>query len=335
MKAFQIQNAFGFDSLRLVDLPAPQPGPGQVLLRMRALSLNFRDLMVVKGIYNPHIPLPRIPVSDGVGEVVEVGPGASRVRVGQRVAGIFMPGWVEGEPDAAKGQTDLGGTIDGLAAEYVVLHERGVVEVPEHLSDEAAASLPCAAVTAWNALVNSGRLTAGESVLILGTGGVALFALQFAKLHGARVIITSSSDDKLARARDLGADEGINYTTTPGWEHRVLELTGGRGVDHVIELGGAGTLGQSLQSVRIGGHVALIGVLTGAGQANPLPVLMRSIRLQGIFVGSRVMFEAMNRAIALHKLEPVVDRVFPFDELPQALRYMEQGKHFGKIGLRF
>jgi NADPH:quinone reductase-like Zn-dependent oxidoreductase len=335
MKAFQIQNAFGFDSLRLVDLATPQPGPGQVLLRMRALSLNFRDLMVVKGIYNPHIPLPRIPISDGVGEVVQVGPGVSRVRVGQRVAGIFMQGWVEGEPDAVRGQTDLGGGIEGVAAESVVLHERGVVEVPEHLSNEAAAALPCAAVTAWHALVNSGRLTAGESVLILGTGGVALFALQFAKLHGARVIVTSSSDDKLARARALGADEGINYTTTPDWERRVLELTGGRGVDHVIELGGAGTLGHSLQAVRIGGHVALIGVLTGAGQANPLPVLMRSVRLQGIFVGSRAMFEAMNRAIALHKLEPVVDRVFPFDELPQALRYMEQGKHFGKIALRF
>jgi NADPH:quinone reductase-like Zn-dependent oxidoreductase len=334
MRAFEIQGSFGLDSLKLTERPRPTPGPREVLLKIRAASLNYRDLMVVKGVYNPKMKLPRIPVSDAVGEVVEIGSEVSRVRVGDRVAGLFMPAWIDGEPTEAKGRSALGGAVDGLLAEYAALPEDGVVAVPEHLSDEDAATLPCAAVTAWHALVTHGGVKAGDSVLVQGTGGVSLFALQFARLHGARVIVTSSRDDKLERARDLGASDGINYKTTPDWDARALELTGGVGVDHVVEVGGAGTLPRSLRAVRVGGHVSLIGVLSGGGEVNPIPILMRSVRVQGIYVGSRAMFEAMNRAIALHRLRPVIDRVFPFEQAVDALRHMESGAHFGKIVLR-
>jgi NADPH:quinone reductase-like Zn-dependent oxidoreductase len=333
MKAIELQNTFGIDNLVVVDRPEPRPGPGQVLLKTRAFSLNYRDLMVVKGQYNPRLKLPMTPLSDGVGEVAAVGEGVARVKPGERVAGAFMPGWVGGELTEAKGKTSLGGGGIGMLAEYVVLPEEGIVAVPEHLSDEEAATLPCAGVTAWNAVVASGGVKAGDTVLTQGTGGVSLFALQFASLVGARVIATSGSEAKLARVMKMGASDGINYKTTPEWGNRVRELTGA-GVDLVVEVGGAGTLGESLRAVRVGGRIALIGVLTGVGQANPLPILMKSVRVQGIYVGGREMFEAMNRAITLHKLKPVVDRVFPFAEVRAALRYMESGAHFGKIALR-
>jgi NADPH:quinone reductase-like Zn-dependent oxidoreductase len=334
MKVYEIRDRFGLDALTLAERPQPQPGPGEVLVRIKAASLNYRDLMVVKGVYNPKMPLPRIPVSDAVGEVTALGPGVSRVKVGQRVAGIFMQKWVSGELDEAKARSALGGAIDGLLAEYAVLHEDGVVVPPEHLSDEEAATLPCAAVTAWHGLVTEGRVKAGDTVLLQGTGGVSIFALQFARLAGARTIITSSSDEKLERARKLGATETVNYKTTPEWGDRARELTGGRGVDHVVEVGGAGTLGQSLRAVRMGGQISMIGVLSGGGQANPMPILMKNVRVQGIFVGSREMFEAMNRAIAAHGLRPVVDRVFPFAEAAEAFRHMERAGHFGKICIR-
>jgi NADPH:quinone reductase-like Zn-dependent oxidoreductase len=335
MKVYEIRNRFGLDALQVAERPRPQPGPQEVLLKVRAASLNYRDLLVVKGLYNPKMPLPRVPVSDAVGEVVGVGPGVTRVKAGQRVAGIFMQRWLCGELTEAKARSALGGDIDGLLAEYAVLHEDGVVTVPDHLSDEEAATLPCAAVTAWHGLVAEGQVQAGDSVLAQGTGGVSLFALQFARLSGARVIITSSRDDKLKRALEMGAADGINYKATPEWGQRVRELTAGRGVDHVVEVGGAGTLGQSLRAVRLGGRISLIGVLSGAtGQVNPLPVLMKNVRVQGIFVGSREMFEAMNRAITLHRIRPVVDRVFPFAEAPAAFRYLESQAHFGKIVIR-
>lgn len=335
MQAYQI-TAFGFESLQRVDLPDPKPGPGQVLLEMKAWSLNFRDLMMAKGHYNPKLKMPATPLSDGVGQVIEVGPGVTRVKVGDRVAGAFMPKWIAGEIDEAKARSALGGGgPDGMLAERVVISEEGVVHVPEHLSDEEGATLPCAAVTAWHALVGEGRLKSGDVVLVQGTGGVSIFALQFAHLAGARVIATSSRDEKLARAISLGASDGINYTSTPKWEDRVRELTGGVGVDYVVEVGGAGTLTQSMKAIKPGGQISLIGVLTGgAGQINPLPILMRNIRVQGIFVGSREMFEAMNRAIALAKLKPVVDRVFPFDDAVAAYRYMESGAHVGKVCIR-
>ncbi|HEY7154206.1 MAG TPA: NAD(P)-dependent alcohol dehydrogenase [Gemmataceae bacterium] len=334
MKVYEIRDHFGLDALTLAERPQPQPGPREVLVRIKAASLNYRDLLVVKGQYNPKMPLPRIPASDAAGEVAAVGPGATRVKVGQRVAAIFMQKWLSGDIDETKAKSALGGAIDGLLAEYAVLHEDGLVTVPEHLGFEEAATLPCAAVTAWHGLVTEGGVKPGDSVLVQGTGGVSLFALQFARLAGARVIITSSSNDKLKRARELGASEGINYKETPEWGEKVRELTGGRGVDHVVEVGGAGTLGQSLRAVRMGGRISLIGVLSGAGQVNPTPILMKNVRVQGIFVGSREMFESMNRAITANQLRPIVDRVFPFAEAPVALRYMESAAHFGKICIR-
>ena len=334
MKAYEIQ-AFGFENLKLVDRPEPQAGPGEVLLKMRAWSLNFRDLMVAKGHYNPKLKMPAVPLSDGVGEVVQVGAGVSRVKVGDRVAGCFMTKWICGAIDEAKARSALGGGgPTGMLAEYVAISEEGVVQVPAHLSDEQAATLPCAAVTAWHALVPEGHVKAGDTVLVQGTGGVSMFALQFAAMHGAKVIATSSSDEKLSKALQLGAAEGINYKSLPEWDKRTLELTGGRGVDFVIEVGGAGTLPQSMKAVRSGGQISLIGVLTGGGQVNPMPILMRGIRVQGIFVGSRDMFEAMNRAIAQHQMQPVVDRVFPFAEAVEAYRYMESGAHFGKVAIK-
>jgi NADPH:quinone reductase-like Zn-dependent oxidoreductase len=335
MKAVELRDTFGIDSLAVVDRPEPRPGHGQVLLKMRAFSLNYRDLLMVRGQYNPKLRLPLVPLSDGVGAVAAVGDGVSRVKVGDRVAGLFMQDWLAGELTDEKARTSLGGGgMDGVLAEYVVLKQDGVIPVPAHLTDEEAATLPCAALTAWNALFAAGRLKPGETVLTQGTGGVSLFAVQFARLAGARVLATSSSDAKLERVRQLGASDGINYKTTPDWEEKARERTGGVGVDQVVEVGGAGTLGKSLRAVRTGGTISLIGVLSGGGQVNPMPILMKSARVQGIYVGSREMFEAMNRAIARDGLRPVVDRVFPMAEVKEALRYLESGSHFGKVCLR-
>ena len=334
MKVYAITDGFGLENLRQVERTQPEPGPGQVLLKIKAASLNYRDLLVVKGAYNPKMPLPRVPCSDAVGEVVAVGQGVTRVKSGQRVAGLFMPGWLEGDLTDAKAKTALGGSVDGLLAEYAVLDEDALVPVPAHLSDEEAATLPCAAVTAWNSLVVCGGVKPGDSVLVQGTGGVSLFALQFAKLAGANVIATSSSDNKLARVKAMGAAEGINYRTVIEWGDEVRKRSGNRGVDHVIEVGGAGTLAQSLRAVRTAGHIALIGVLSGYGQVNPLPILMKGVRITGIYVGSRAMFEAMNQAIALANLRPVVDRVFGFGEAVEEFRHLESGAHFGKVVIR-
>lgn len=334
MKAYEIRNGFGLDQLVLTERPIPKLGQGEVLLRMRAVSLNYRDLLVIKGTYNPRLPLPLVPVSDGVGEIVEVGPNAKRFAVGCRVAAAFVPGWIEGELTDTKAKTALGGAVEGLLAEYAVLREEALVSVPAHLSDEEAATLPCAGLTAWHGLMVGG-IKAGDTVLVQGTGGVSLFALQFARMTGARVIATSSSDDKLLRLRALGACEAINYRTENEWGDIVRKFTDGRGVDHVIEVGGAGTLSQSLRAIRTGGHIALIGVLSGYGQFNPVPILMKAVRMTGIFVGSRTMFEAMNRAIEFAGLRPVVDRVFMFGQSLDALRYLESGAHFGKVVIRF
>jgi NADPH:quinone reductase-like Zn-dependent oxidoreductase len=335
MRVWEIRNAFGLESLKPAERPQPEPGPGQVLLRVRAVSLNYRDLMLVKGIYNPKMQLPCVPCSDAAGEITAVGTGVSKVKVGQRVAGLFMPGWQAGAVTEAKARSALGAGGTGVLAEYVLLPEDGVVGVPEHLNEEEAATLPCAAVTAWHALITEGEIKPGDTVLVQGTGGVSLFALQFARLAGARVYITSSRDDKLERARTLGAAEGVNYKTTPEWGDWARGRTGGVGVDHVVEVGGAGTLPQSLRAVRLGGRVSLIGVLAGGGGSmSLLPILMKAVRVQGIFVGSREMFEAMNRAIAEHRLRPVVDRVFPFDQAAEAFRYLESGAHFGKVCIR-
>lgn len=329
MKAWIIDGGFGLENLKTVERPEPKPGHGQIVVRVRAVSINYRDLLVTKGLYNPKMPLPRMPGSDGAGEVIAVGAGVSRVKVGDRVAAIFHQRWLSGGITESLSKSTLGGDLDGMLAEQVVLSEDGVVAIPEHLSFAEAATLPCAAVTAWNALVEGG-IRAGDAVLVQGTGGVSIFALQFAKMSGARVFITSSSDVKLQRASDLGATAGVNYRTNPDWEKWARAQTG-TGVDHVVEVGGTGTLEKSIRAVRTGGHIALIGVLAGGTAMNPLPILMKSVRLRGIFVGSRSMFEEMNRAISAHQLRPIIDRVFPFAEFPAALKHIESAAHFGKI----
>jgi NADPH:quinone reductase-like Zn-dependent oxidoreductase len=335
MKAYEVRQ-FGIDNLTPVERDEPRAAAGEVVVRLRATSLNYRDLMFVKGVYNPKAKLPAVPFSDGAGEVMATGEGVTKWQVGDRVCPIFVQGWIEGPATMQKNRTALGaGDRDGVLREYAAFHEDALVRIPEHLSYEEAATLPCAAVTAWNALVHSGGLKAGETVLALGTGGVSIFALQIARMHGARVIITSSSDEKLARARELGAGETVNYQKTPEWDKEVAVLTGRAGVDHVVEVGGAGTLAKSLNAARVGGHVALIGVLASGGSFNPISVLMKGVRLQGVFVGSRQMFEEMNRAIEANHLKPVIDRTFAFEEAGDALRYMESGSHFGKIVIAY
>src|SRR5580698_6420234 len=331
MKVWQIQS-FGIERLVLEELPQPHPGRGEVLVKVHAVSLNYRDLLMVRGYYNPKLPLPRVPCSDGVGEVVEVGADVKTVKVGQRVAGIFMQNWLDGPPTAERSRGALGGDIDGMLAEYVVLPQSGVVGIPERLSFAEAATLPCAAVTAWNALTNAAQITSGDVVLTQGTGGVSIFALQFAKMMGATVIGTSSSNEKLERAKTLGMKAGLNYRQTPDWAKWVLQETDNRGADLIVEVGGAGTIGQSLQAVRTGGTVAQIGVLSQSDQPLPIaPLLHRQIRLHGVYVGSRAHFEAMNRAIEANQLRPVVDKIFAFAEAREALLTMEKASHFGKI----
>jgi NADPH:quinone reductase-like Zn-dependent oxidoreductase len=334
MKVYEVRQ-FGIDDLVLIERAEPQPSANEVVVKCHAVSLNYRDLMFIKGVYNPKARLPAVPFSDASGEVVAVGANVKKWKVGDRVCPIFTQAWLDGEISIEKRRTTLGaGDVDGVLRECGAFDENGLVEIPRHLSFEEAATLPCAAVTAWNALVVSGNSKAGDTVLTLGTGGVSIFALQFAKMHGARVILTSSSDQKLAKAKDLGADDLINYKKTPDWDKEVLRLTNGIGVDHVIELGGTGTLSKSLNSVRLGGHVAVIGVLAGAGEFDPRRVLMKAVRMQGILVGSRQMFEEMNRAIESNRLKPVIDKTFAFNEVSEALKYMESGAHFGKIVLR-
>jgi NADPH:quinone reductase-like Zn-dependent oxidoreductase len=335
MRLFELRQAAGIDSLVLAERPDPKPGPGQVLVRMKAASLNYRDLVVVTGGYGPGLPLPLVPLSDGAGEVVEIGEGVARVKRGDRVAGIFMQRWISGEITEEAAGSALGGVIDGVLAEQVVFQQDGLVHVPDHLSWEEAASLPCAAVTAWNALFCSGHLQPSHTVLTLGTGGVSIFALQFARLAGATVIATTGKEEKAERLRELGAAEVIHYRSTPEWFRPVRAFTAGRGVDQVIEVGGAATIEQSLRSVRCGGLLSFIGRVAGPGEFNPNWIFLKTVRVQGIYVGSREMFEAMNRAVAAHCLRPAIDRVFPFEEAREALHYLESGAHFGKVCIRF
>jgi NADPH:quinone reductase-like Zn-dependent oxidoreductase len=326
MHAYQLPKSAGIDALAKVDLPAPKPGPRQVLVKVAACSLNFRDLAIVLGTYPMPVKPNLVPLSDGAGEVVEVGAGVTRVKVGARVAGCFFQRWIAGPFLADTHASALGGGIDGMLAQYAVLEEDGVVALPAHLSFEEGATLPCAAVTAWHALAEHARIVAGQTVLVQGTGGVSIFALQLARLMGAQVIVTSSSDEKLARAKDLGAAHGVNYKTVPAWDKAVVELTGG-GVDHVVEVGGPATLAQSLRAIRIG-------VLSGAAEINPMAIFARRANLQGISVGSAQMFEAMNRAIAASGLRPIIDKVFAFDETPAAFRHLQSAQHFGKVVIR-
>ena len=330
MKAIVLQNGFGYENLAVVDRPDPIPGPGQVALRVRAASLNYRDLMIAKGLYNRNMALPRVLGSDGAGEVSAVGSGVTQWKPGDRALGCFFQNWSDGPISDAATRGALGGDRDGVLAQTVVLEESGLAAIPGSLGFEQAACLPCAALTAWHAL-HDAQCGPGKTVLVQGTGGVSLFALQFAKALGAKVLITSGHDDKLTRAKGLGADAGTNYKSDPEWDKWARQQTGGVGVDAVVEVGGAGTLERSAKAVRTGGHIALIGVLAGVGAFNPMNVLMKAVTLQGVFVGSRAMLEAMNRFVAEKGIAPVIDRTFPLADAVAALKHLESGSHFGKI----
>jgi NADPH:quinone reductase-like Zn-dependent oxidoreductase len=328
-------SSFGVDSLEFVERPTPEPGPGEVLVKVHAISFNYRDLMMVKGLYNPKMKLPRIPCSDGAGKVEAVGAGVTVWKPGDRVAGIFMQNWLDGDLTPVKARGALGGDMDGMLADHVVLKQSGLVNLPDSLSYEEAATLPCAGVTAWNALA-AGNVKPGDTVLIQGTGGVSIFALQFARLRGARVLGISSSQEKLERAFTLGLDAGLNYRENPEWDRWVINETGGDGVDLVVEVGGEGTLARSLRAIRIGGTVAQVGVLTGsAAPGNPVPIptiLHKQARIQGIYVGSRSHFVEMNKAIALAVLRPVY-KASHWSLAREVLTRMEEGGHFGKLVL--
>lgn len=330
MKAYQIVNEQGIDGLRLTDIPTPEPGPDEVLVKVKASSLNYRDLTTIENPAPRGLVYPRIPNSDGAGEVVAVGSNVTAFAPGDRVCSTFFQSWLSGDIRAIDHASALGGALDGMLAEYRVLPEHGLVKTPAHLTDLEAASLTCAAVTAWHSLVEVARIAAGNTVLLLGTGGVSIFALQFCRAMSARAIITSSSDEKLERAKALGAWQTVNYRTSPDWENRVLELTDGLGVDHVVEVGGAGTLEKSVIATRNAGSIGLIGVLA-TGEFNPMNILLKSIRLQGIYVGNRTMFENMNKAISASGLQPVIDKVYAFDEARQAFHDMRAAGHFGKL----
>src|SRR5580658_6675105 len=336
MRAYQLpKGGAGIEALARVERPDPKPAHRQVLVKVKACALNFRDLGIVRGSYRMPVRENVIPLSDGAGEVIEVGSGVSRFKAGDRVAGNFFQRWQGGEPAADVHTSALGGGIDGMLADYAVLEEDGTVKIPPHLSFEEGATLPCAAVTVWHAMVEHAKLKAGDTILLQGTGGVSIFGLQFARMMGVRAIITSSSDDKLKRAKTLGAALGINYKTTPDWEKAAMEFTGGAGVDHVVEVGGAATLTRSFGAIRVGGKVSMIGGLSGgATELNPGLIFGRRANVQGISVGSMQMFEAMNRAIEANAIKPVIDKVFAFAQAPEAYRHMASGAHFGKIGIR-
>jgi NADPH:quinone reductase-like Zn-dependent oxidoreductase len=339
MRALQVTEPWGLDQLQIVEAPDPQPGPGEVLLRMRAVSLNYRDLLMVGGVYgrgSAKAGAPITPFSDGCGIVEAVGPGVTRVKPGDRVATLFFQAWISGPPTLEKLSSALGFPIPGAGRELAVFSQEGVSKVPEFLTDQQVATLPCAALTAWRALFEDSRLRPGDTVVLQGTGGVSIFGLQFAHAAGYRTVITSSSDVKLARAIALGADSAINYHQVPEWGRAAREASGGVGADFILEVGGGGTIEQSMKAVRIGGHIAIVGVVAGPGAGfNPAALIGNSAKLQGVSVGSREMFEAMCRAIEQHAIQPVVDKVFPWTQARAAFEAMAAGEHFGKIVLEF
>jgi NADPH:quinone reductase-like Zn-dependent oxidoreductase len=331
-KALRLSGDFSLDALTFDAIDVPDPGPHEVLVAIRAVSLNQRDLMLVTGTYMPNVERPRIPCSDGAGEVLAIGSAVTRFRVGDRVVTSFYQNWIEGKLDYATAKGTLGGDVDGTLTTHLVLPERGLIPIPERLSFEEASTLPCAAVTAWHALISTANIGKEDTVLLLGTGGVSIVGLQIARLRGARVLITSSSDEKLDRARAMGADETINYKTTPEWDKRARELTGKQGVTHVLETGGAGTLPLSLRSAGYHAQVSIIGLISGAEQAIDIrQILGKNLRVQGITVGSRRMLQEVADAFASGGIHPVIDQTFPFDRAVDALRWLKAAEHLGKI----
>ncbi len=339
MRALNVTAPWGLDAIQVAEVPDPVAGPGQVLVRMKAVSLNYRDLLMVNGMYGRGSAGTKdviTPFSDGCGVIEAVGAGVTKFKVGDRVATLFFQNWTSGPPNLEKLMSALGFPIPGAGAELQVFGQDGVSKVPEFLTDQQVATLPCAGLTAWRGLFEDARLEPGDTVVLQGTGGVSIFGLQFARAAGLRTVITSSSDEKLARAKAMGAEHLVNYKTTPAWSGPVREATGGRGADFIMEVGGGGTIQESMKAIRIGGHIAIIGVVAGAGDPfNPAALIGNSAKLQGLSVGSRDMFEAMCRAIELHKIAPVVDKVFPWTDAKAAFSAMAGGEHFGKIVLQF
>ena len=338
MRALSVSEPWGLDAINIIERPDPAPNHGEVLVRMRAVSLNYRDLLMTQGLYARGAATdgPITPFSDGCGIVEAIGPGVTRFAVGDRVATLFFQSWISGPPTREKLMSSLGSPIPGVGRELGVFNQDGLSKVPEFLSDQQVATLPCAALTAWRALFEDADLRPGETVVLQGTGGVSIFGLQFAHAAGLRTIVTSSSDGKLARAAAMGADHLTNYRQHPEWSKVVRDATAGQGADLIIEVGGGGTIEQSMRAVRIGGHVAIVGVVAGAGGGfNTTSLIGNSARLQGLSVGSRDMFEAMCRFIELRSIGPVVDKVFPWTEARAALSSMQAGEHFGKIVLEF
>ncbi len=339
MRALNVSQPWGLDEIKVVEVPDPTPGPGQVQVRMRAVSLNYRDLLMVNGMYGRGAASSSdviTPFSDGCGVVEAVGEGVTRFKTGDRVATLFFQNWISGPPSLEKLTSALGFPIPGAGREVGVFSQEGLSKVPDFLTDQQVATLPCAALTAWRGLFEDARLQPGDTVVLQGTGGVSIFGLQFAHAAGLRTVITSSSDEKLERARALGADHLVNYKSEPDWSKPVREATDGRGADFIMEVGGGGTIEQSMRAVKIGGHIAIIGVVAGAGNPfNPAALIGNSAKLQGLSVGSRDMFEAMCRAIELHRISPVVDKVYPWTEAKAAFAAMASGEHFGKIVLEF
>jgi NADPH:quinone reductase-like Zn-dependent oxidoreductase len=333
MKAWEL-SGYGIENLKLTEKSEPKPGPNEVLVRMSAVSLNYRDKLVVEGLYNPNMSFPIVQVADGVGEVVDAGKSVTRFRRGDRIMTHYATRWIDGQPQGDETTHTLGNTISGALAEYIVMDEQSVVRVPDYLTDEEASTLPCAGLTAWYALVEKGQLLPDQTVLIQGTGGVSIFGLQIASAIGAQTIVTSSSDEKLERVRSLGASHGINYARTPQWENVALDLTAKKGVDHVLEVVGGKSLVQSVSAIKAGGHIAVIGILESFTSDLPLfPILVKQVVLRGYSVGPRRALEEMNQAFAKWQIRPVIDTVYPFGDGLAAYEHLYRGA-FGKIVIR-
>ncbi len=336
IKSYRLDK-FGIENLALKESDQQSLNSNQVRVKIHAISLNYRDLLMINGHYDPKVLSSGelIPCSDGAGEVIEVGSQVTRFKPGDKVAGIFLQQWLSGECTYEMTGSALGGAIAGVLATYKVFDQNGLVLLPTDYSYEEGSTLPCAAITAWHALISTGKVKAGDIILIQGTGGVSIFALQFAKISGAITIVTSSSDEKLEKAKKLGADHTINYKKTPDWEIKAREYTNNLGVDHIIEVGGSQTLGKSFKAAKLNGRISVIGILSGTESGiSLLPILMKNLSVQGIYVGSRDMFEAMNKAISANNLKPVIDKVYPFAQAKEAFQYLESAQHFGKVVIR-
>lgn len=336
MRAWQVVGGFGLQNLKINELNSAKLGSNQVRIKVRACSLNFRDLMVIKGLYNPNQPTPFIPISDGAGEIIEIGDQVKDFKVGDKVCGTFSQDWDFGIASDRAQKNTLGTPIDGMLSETIVLNEQGVVKFPSFLSFEEASTLPCAALTAFNALTQESSFKPGDIILLEGTGGVSLFALQFAKALNLNTIIISSSNDKLGQAKKLGATHTINYRQQEEWQHEVMKITHNEGVDGVVEVGGAKTVNKALACLKRGGVMTVIGILSGISESIDLrPILMRQLRIHGVFVGSKALFMAMNRVIEHSQIKPVIDKTFGFNDAPAAFSYLESGAHFGKVVITF